>query len=197
MRVTRYIFAGPLIIGGTVMRALTLTILTFLLAVRFGGSAHADAVWASHVGGTCVPDSATIQAGKYETAGFGVRFANGVGAIRLLCPFGLDGFDATIGAWQMSVIDEDGGGAGGHIRTSLRRAAKGTNVWIEIASCDSNTSNKTGPQIILCPIDGGFKINSKEWYWWDVLIERSSERVNVEFLGVSLLYQSGSLPWPW
>jgi hypothetical protein len=178
------------------MRALKLTILSFVLAAGFGGSAHADAVWASHVGGTCVPDSATIRAAKYETAGFGVRFANGVGAIRLLCPFGLDGYDATIGGMQLSVIDQDGGGADGHIRASLRRAVKGTNVWIEVGSCDSNTSNKTGPQMILCPIDG-YRIKGNEWYWWDVLIERSSERVNVEFLGVSLLYQSGSLPWPW
>lgn len=124
------------------MRALKLTTLAFVLAVGFSGSAQADAVWASHVGGTCVPDSATIRAGKYETAGFGVRFANGIGAIRLLCPFGLDGKDATIGGMQLSVIDGDGGGADGHIRASLRRAVKGTNVWIEIGSCDSNQSTR-------------------------------------------------------
>ena len=144
----------------------------------------------------CVPDSATIRAGKYETAGFGVRFANGIGAIRLLCPFGLDGNDATIGGMQLSVNDGDGGGADGHIRASLRRAVKGTNVWIEIGSCDSNQSTKTTPQLIWCPIDG-YKITGKEWYLWDVSIERTTERVNVEFLGISLLYQSGSLPWPW
>ena len=27
------------------------------------------------VGGACVPDSATVRAGAYETAGFGIRFA--------------------------------------------------------------------------------------------------------------------------
>jgi hypothetical protein len=37
----------------------------------------------------------------------------------------------------------------------------------------------------------GHKTKSEEWYWWDVLMERTTERVNVEFLGVSLLYQTG------
>ena len=47
--------------------------------------------------------------------------------------------------------------------------------------------------MILCPIDG-YKTNGDEWYWWDVLIERTTERVNVEFLGVSLLYETGPPP---
>jgi hypothetical protein len=29
------------------------------------------------------------------------------------------------------------------------------------------------------------------------VIERTSPRVNVEFLGISLMYQVGNLPWPW
>ena len=179
------------------MGAFKLTILAFVLAVGSIDTAHADAVWASHVGGTCVPSSATIKAGQYETAGFGVRFSgNIVGAIRLLCPFGIDGYDATIGAMGMSVIDGDGGGEDAHVRASLRRAVKGTNAWFEIGSCDSNSSTKTIPQQIFCPVPG-HKISSNEWYWWDVVIERRSERVNVEFLGISLMYQSGNLPWPW
>src|SRR5690242_8680015 len=88
--------------GGTIMRPFNFTILAFVLAIGFCDSAHADAVWASHVGGTCVPTSATIKAGQYETAGFGMRFSgNIVGAIRLLCPFGLDGSEATLGAMVM------------------------------------------------------------------------------------------------
>lgn len=180
------------------MRAFKITILVFGLAVGLIDSAHADAVWASHVGGTCVPSSATIKAGQYETAGFGVRFAgNIVGAIRLLCPFGLDGSEATIGGMAMSVIDEDGGGTDGHVRASLRRAVKGTNAWIEIGSCDSNSSTKTTPHQIFCPLEGGHKLRSNDWYWWDVVIERTSPRVNVEFLGISLMYVVGNLPWPW
>jgi len=171
------------------MRAFKLTILAFVLAVGFGDSAQAGPVWASHVGGTCVPDSATIRAGHYETAGFGVRFGgNSVGSIRLLCPFGLDGDDATLGSMEMSVIDQDGMEAGGRIRARLHRAVKGTNIWIEIATCDSNTSNTMTPHKIFCPLHG-YKINSHEWYWWDVEIERTTPRVNVEFLGISLLYQ--------
>ena len=173
------------------MRAFKFTILAFVLAVGFGDSAHAqDFVWAAHVGGTCVPDSATIRAGHYETAGFGVRFGgNSVGNIRLLCPFGLDGYDATIGAMEMSVIDQDGMEAGGRIRARLHRAVKGTNVWIEIGTCDSNTSDTTTPHKILCSLVDGYKIKANEWYWWDVEIERTTPRVNVEFLGISLLYQ--------
>jgi hypothetical protein len=33
------------------------------------------------VGGACVPDSATVRAGLYETAGFGVHFGSGTGRI--------------------------------------------------------------------------------------------------------------------
>jgi hypothetical protein len=56
--------------------------------------------------------------------------------------------------------------------------------------------SKTTAHQIPCFFDG-HKIKSNEWYWWDVVIERRSERVNVEFLGISLMYVSGNLPWPW
>ena len=170
------------------MHGFKVTLSAFVLALGFGHSAHAqDFVWASHVGGTCVPDSATIRAGQYETAGFGVRFGgNSVGHIRLLCPFGQDGYGATIGAMEMSVIDQDGMEAGGRIRAHLHRAAKGTNIWIEIATCNSNTSNTSTPHKIICPLS--FTITDQEWYWWDVEIERTTPNVNVEFLGISLLY---------
>jgi hypothetical protein len=171
------------------MRAFKLTILAFVLAVGFGDSA--GPVFAENVGGTCVPDSATIRAGHYETAGFGVRFGgDSVGNIRLLCPYRrltVD-FDVTIGGMEMSVIDQDGMEAGGRIRASLHRAVRGTNVSIEMGTCDSNTSNTTTPHKIFCPL--GYKIKSNEWYWWDVRIERTTPRVNVEFLGIELLYQA-------
>jgi hypothetical protein len=107
------------------MRTFKLTILALALAVGFIEGAQADPVWASHVGGTCVPDSSAIQAGRYETDGFGVRFAgNNVGTIRLLCPFGLDGTEATIGAMLMSVIDEDGVGSDGRIEPACAARSK-------------------------------------------------------------------------
>lgn len=171
------------------MRAFRLTILAFVLAVGFGE--NAGPVFADEVGGTCVPDSATIRAGNYETAGFGVRFGgNSVGNIRLLCPYyRLDvGYDVTIGGMGMSVIDQDGMEAGGRIRASLHRAVKGTNVWIEIGTCDSNTSSTTTPHKIFCPLN--YTIKGNEWYWWDVKIERTTPRVNVEFLGIEMLYQA-------
>jgi hypothetical protein len=70
------------------MRVVALPILLFVLAIEFTPAAKAGPIWAAHVGGTCVPDSATVRAGLYETAGFGVRFGgNSVGKIRLMCPY--------------------------------------------------------------------------------------------------------------
>ena len=172
------------------MRAFKPAIFAFVLAVGFGGSA--GPVLADNVAGTCVPDSATIRAGHYETAGFGVRFGgNSVGTIRLLCPYipFPFGFDVTISGMAMSVIDQDGMEAGGRIRASLNRAVMGTNVSIDMGTCDSNTSNTKTPHIIFCPVTA-YKRKSNEWYWWDVKIERTTPSVNVEFLGVEMLYQA-------
>jgi hypothetical protein len=171
------------------MRAFKPTIFAFVLAVGFGGSA--GPVLADNVAGTCVPDSATIRAGHYETAGFGVRFGGiSVGTIRLLCPliYHID-FDATFSGMSMSVIDEDGMEAGGRIRATLRRAVEGTNVAIDMGTCDSNTSNTKTPHEIFCRITP-YTHKSREWYWWDVEIERTTPSVNVEFLGVEMRYQA-------
>jgi len=174
------------------MRAFTLAIFAFALALGFGHRAHADIAPPSPIGGTCVPDSATVRAGLYETAGFGVRFSgNSVGKIRLLCPLG-DVWDDKFGSMAMSVIDADGMEAGGRIRAHLHRAAKGTNVWIEIGTCDSNTSNTRTPHRLVCPFPS-FQTSIFEWYWWDVEIERTTSNVNVEFLGVEVLYDVGEL----
>jgi hypothetical protein len=138
------------------------------------------------IGGTCVPDGATIRAGLYETAGFGIRFDQGIGKIRLLCPF-LDRGDHEIGWTWLSVIDEDGMEGGARVRAHFRRAAIGTNAWIAMGTCDSNTSNVTGPHKLECQLPR-YKIRGDEWYWWDVEIERTNPRVNVEFLGVGARY---------
>jgi hypothetical protein len=171
------------------MRACILIILAFAYGLVFGDSARADLYGVPPIGGTCVPDSATIRAGHYETAGFGVRFGgSSIGKIRLLCPVGAALYDdSPFGGMWMSVIDSDGMEAGGRIRAHLRRAIEGTNIWIEIGTCDSNTSNATTPQRIACSFNN-FQPKSGEWYWWDVEIERTTPSVNVEFLGIDLLY---------
>jgi hypothetical protein len=161
-----------------------------LTGAIFVGQAEAGPTWATHVGGTCVPDSKTIHLGLYETAGFGVRFSGAsVGKIRLLCPFGLDTYDAKLGSIVMSFIDTDGG----HVLATLGRAHHGTNVAVTLGTCDSNASklppsSATGPQEMVCKLFSLFTTSSKDWYWWEILIERSIPTVNVEFLGVSLLY---------
>ena len=140
------------------------------------------------VGGVCVPDSATIRAGGYETRGFGVGFSgSATGSIRLLCPFTVTAnmLDTNIGLIFMSVIDGDGMNTGARVRAFLRHAGIGTNVAITDATCDSNTSNTTGPQNMACFFHSEpIKINV--FYWWDVLIERTDPKVNVEFLGVGI-----------
>jgi hypothetical protein len=88
-------------------------------------------------GGVCVPDSATIRAGGYETRGFGVGFSGAsTGSIRLFCPFTVTAnmLDATIGLIFMSVIDGDGMNTGARIRVFFRHAGIGTNVAVTDAT---------------------------------------------------------------
>jgi hypothetical protein len=140
------------------------------------------------VGGVCIPDSATIRAGGYETRGFGVGFhGSSTGAIRLLCPFTVTAnmLDVKIGLIFMSVIDGDGMNTGARVRAFFRHAGIGTNVAVTDATCDSNTSNTTGPQNMACFFHSE-TININVFYWWDILIERTDPKVNVEFLGVGM-----------
>jgi hypothetical protein len=140
------------------------------------------------IGGVCVPDSATIRAGGYETRGFGVGFSGvHTGSIRLLCPITVTAnmLNTKIGLIFMSVIDGDGMNTGARVRAFLRHAAIGTNIAITDATCDSNTSNTTGPQNMACFFHPE-TIEINVFYWWDILIERTDPTVNVEFLGVGL-----------
>jgi hypothetical protein len=140
------------------------------------------------VGGVCVPDSATIRAGGYETRGFGVGFSGAsTGSIRLLCPITVTSnmLGTQIGLIFMSVIDGDGMNTGARVRAFLRHAGIGTNIAITDATCDSNTSNTTGPQNMACFFHPE-TIQINVFYWWDILIERTDPRGNVEFLGVGL-----------
>ena len=92
----------------------------------------------------------------------------------------------------MSVIDSDGMESGGRIRAHLRRAVSGTNIWIAIGTCVSNTSDIRTPHRIDCVFDP-YRPQGNEWYWWDVEIERTTPSVNVEFLGINIAYSPGEL----
>jgi len=161
--------------------------LHFLAAANSTKAADVDLT--DVIGGACVPDSATVRAGLYETAGFGVRFGSGTGRIRLLCPYHLhsDAIGSTIGITMMSFIDQDGMEVGARVRANLRRAKLGTNIAITIGTCDSNTSSITGPTNIACFMPP-YTTQINESYWWEVLIDRSDPRVNVEFLMVGMRY---------
>lgn len=163
----------------------------FVAALVYSGVAVSAAVASDHqsaemVGALCVPDSRTIREGNYETLGFGVHFARGrVGNIRLICPFHNGGDVSTIAAMDMSVIDSDGMGIGGRVRTHLRRARQGRNVGELLGTCNSNTSIKTGPQYMFCNIrDIG--TTGQYSYWVEVLMDRSNPNVEVEFLGTAI-----------
>jgi hypothetical protein len=152
--------------------------------------AAADSAKATDIiGGACVPDSATVRAGLYETAGFGVRFGSGTGRIRLLCPYYLyhDTVGSKIGITMMSFIDQDGMEVGTRVRAILRRARLGTNIAITIGTCDSNTSSITGPTNIACFMPP-YTTQINESYWWEILIDRFDPRLNVEFLMVGMRY---------
>jgi hypothetical protein len=167
----------------------------FALALCLHCLAAADSAKAEDVdvtdviGGACVPDSATARAGLYETAGFGVRFSSGTGRIRLLCPYHLhsEAVGKRIGITMMSFIDQDGMEVAARVRANLRRARLATNIAITIGTCDSNTSSITGPTNIACFMPP-YTTQINESYWWEILIDRSDPRVNVEFLMVGMRY---------
>ena len=79
----------------------------------------------------------------------------------------------------------DGSGGAGPRR--LRRARLGTNIAVTIGTCDSNTSSITGPTNIACFMPP-YKTQINESYWWEILIDCSDPRVNVEFLMVGMRY---------
>jgi hypothetical protein len=142
------------------------------------------------VGGACAPDSDTIRAGNYETRGFGVGFrGSSTGRIRLLCPYHLtsDTNGAKIGLTMLSVIDQDGMEVGARVRANLRRASLGSNVAVTIGTCDSNTSTITGPHNMACFLPS-YTAKINESYWWEIVIERTDPRLNVEFLAVGMRY---------
>jgi hypothetical protein len=116
-----------------------------LCSLFLGSADSAQAIDVSdRIGGACVPDSATVRAGVYETRGFGVGFSgNNTGKIRLLCPFlpSDDALGKKIGITFLSVIDQDGIEAGAGVSAHFRRAGIGSNVAITNGICDLNTSS--------------------------------------------------------
>jgi len=95
---------------------------------------------------------------------------------------------------MMSFIDQDGMEVGARVRANLRR-----DIAITIGTCDSNTSSITGPINIACFMPP-HTTQINESYWWEILIERSDPRVNVEFLvvgvkGTTSLEPSPSTDW--
>jgi len=83
---------------------------------------------------------------------------------------------------MMSFIDQDGMEVGARVRANLRR-----DIAITIGTCDSNTSSITGPINIACFMPP-HTTQINESYWWEILIDRSDPRVNVEFLMVGMRY---------
>ena len=173
----------------TTHRAVAATLATSLLLIgvpALGAPGPMD-----QIAGVCVPDGATIRAGLYETRGFGVGFrGDSIGKIRLLCPFtaNTDLIGRKVGITFMNVIDDDGTGAGVRVTAIFRHAGLASNVAVTNNTCDSNTSSFPGPHNVACRFDEPYKIKVNETYWWDVTIERTNPRVNVEFLSIGMRY---------
>jgi hypothetical protein len=165
-----------------------------LLVLAFIRHVHADM---GVFGGICVPDSETVRAALYETAGFGVRFSDGrTGTIRLLCPFDNPyNSGARMGGMQLTFIDSDGMDVGGRVRAHLRRAPWGSNVAQTLGTCDSNTRNASAfPQNVHCSLSTVYKMDGRHLYWWEIVIDRSNPTVNVEFLTIRSTYPAGPPP---
>src|SRR5206468_4534245 len=79
------------------------------------------------------------------------------------------------------------GSGGARPRQFALRQAGNRNIAITIGTCDSNTSNITGPTNIACFMPP-HTATINESYWWEILIDRSDPRVNVEFLMVGMRY---------
>lgn len=149
----------------------------------------ADNLFQQAIGAGCVPASETIRNGLHHTAGFGIKFEpNRTGTIRLFCPFPQPEFGTRVGGLQLSVIDTDGMNINARVRVNLRFANRGSNVSVTVGTCDSNISNNTGPQALSCPIPVHV-MQFGRFYWYEVLMDRFSPGVDVEFLGVSPLVQ--------
>jgi hypothetical protein len=160
--------------------------------ILFGWSQRSEAspLWAQAVGAGCVPDSATINAHLYETAGFGVRFApNATGTIRLICPWGQEPTDGKLGGIRMSYTDSDGMDIKTRVRVSVWYAQEGSNISYNVGTCDSNTDSKTGPHTLWCSFPTIHNVASDRLYWYVVTIDRFDATKYVEFLGADLLYQ--------
>lgn len=160
------------------------------LLVAGGSAAQTVTGPLDQVGAACIPDAQTIREGLYETRGFGVGFrGESVGSIRLICPFVVSARGAKLGLTFMGVIDGDGIADGARVQAVLRHARLGSNQSETINVCDSNTSTLTGPQNVRCDFyTHVLKVNHS--YWWDVRIERSNPRVNVELLMIGIRYAS-------
>ena len=173
----------------TTRRAVAAAVVTaiFLIGVS---SARASDGPLDQIAGSCVPDSATVRAGVYETRGFGVGFSgNSTGKIRLLCPFNAtwNMLGTKAGITFLNVIDDDGMATGARVTATFRHAGLASNVAVTIGTCDSDKSSFPGPHNVSCTFPA-YTLKINETYWWDVTIERTNPRVNVEFLSIGMRY---------
>lgn len=145
--------------------------------------------WSSVIGAGCVPDSTAVNGGKYETAGFGVRFnAASTGTLRFLCPWGVESTDGKLNGIRMSYTDGDGMNTTGRVRAALWYANEGSNISTMIGTCDSDTSTVTGPHLLSCSLPAVHNVTDQRFYWWVITLDRSTTSTYVEFLGANLYY---------
>lgn len=163
--------------------------LTICASLFTASRAHAQ-FFAQAVGGGCVPDSATIAAHNYETAGFGVRFSStGTGTIRLICPFAQEMGSATLSGIRVSYSDSDGAVGAGDVKALVVYAPEGSNISTTIGTCDSKNDpgNNGNPHVWWCTIPNHTTAGDR-LYWYVITLTRSSTSSSVEFLGANLLY---------
>lgn len=165
----------------------TLIAMSALALVSLG---HVDSIGArptySVIGAGCIPHGDSV--GIYASGSMGTYFASGqTGTIRLFCPVTSFEGGTTWRSFGMAYRDPDGMGTTYRVRALLYTipglSFTGRTL---IQACDSNTSNSTGYTALSCDF-ADFNLSEHDWYWFEVIIDRTSTAAMPEFGGLKVI----------
>jgi hypothetical protein len=163
--------------------------LTAFVAVSVGVSRDAAAKGYTVIGSGCVQHADTIAAGLATNGSMSTYFASGkTGTIRLICP--ITSYQQSDENWTqfgMAFKDPDGMGTAYRVRVHFYKiptlSFTGRTL---IQTCDSNTNNRTGYELMYCDFHD-FEPIAHEMYWFEVIIDRTSTAGSPEFGGIKLI----------
>jgi hypothetical protein len=138
------------------------------------------------IGAGCAPHGDSV--GLYTSGSMGTYFANGqTGTIRLFCPVTTFEGGTTWRSFSIAYKDPDGMSTAYRVRVLLYTipglSFTGRTL---IQTCDSNTSNNTGYTSLFCDFTD-FTMSEHDWYWFEVIIDRTSTASMPEFGGIKVV----------